>query len=109
MPTGLEPPLRGCRVVGEAETVNPGRFRGRGHLADTVPAHQLRVVRMTVHRVGDGEPHDVRTARVSRSPCRWCAAGGSAPPGRTRPAARLLRSARCRARTTCPRLPGRTR
>ena len=53
-------------MVGEAEPVDPGRFGGRGHFPNAGPTHQLRVVRMTVHRVRDGEVHsDQNRARES--------------------------------------------
>ena len=54
---GFQPSLRWRRVIGETEPVDPGRFGGRGHFPNAGPTHQLRVVGMTVHRVGDGEVH----------------------------------------------------
>ena len=67
MSAGFQPTLRRRRMVGEAEAVNPGRFGGRGHFPDALPADQLRVVGMAVHRVSDGEVHGRRQNRARES------------------------------------------
>ena len=66
VPAGLEPPLTGSGVIGEAEPVEPGCLGGRGDPGDSRPGHQLRVVRVAVHRVGDGELHSQASSAVMR-------------------------------------------
>lgn len=82
--TGVEPALGRSRMIGEAEPVESGGFSRGGHRRNSAATHQIRMVRVGVHRIGDAVAHCGRpgqegkpermTPLHSAAPCRTLAA-----------------------------------